>query len=196
METPTLYGKALELPKPVLTKQDFVRRYAAGEFGNRPSTWNTLSQLLSSGYRGSVHVRNSVRTAPTNYFVPFEEVPETVAKLLKNGFDERNLYYSQMGPETFKVFQGEVERSYRHLNLCYGITPKPMRQAFSEGDMIQVYGAKARSLLKHFLDLRSYEWLEYLLDTYEGHVIEFSTYSIKWGEIPGMNTVFWECRLY
>jgi hypothetical protein len=181
--------------KPVLRKVDFVRRYSAGEFGNRSPTWNNFSEYCTSGYSGLIHLRNRVANGPTFYNVSFEEAVDKYAEVLSQGVKPADIYVSAMAPEHHKVFQGEVFRGLRGYSLFYSCLPVPMREGLA-ADGKQVYGATAYILLKDFLCSRSYEWLEYLLETYPDHVVEFSTYEREWGTDPGFNTVFWEVRKY
>lgn len=177
--------------KPVLTKADFVRRYAQGEFGNRSPTWETLDSFQRDGYRGLVHVRNGrVVGGKTHY----NTRPEDVARLWQPGW-----IISAMIPpdvECGLLLQGEVTRTVRGLSLYYSRQPKPQRIALAE-DGRSVFGVLAVVLLREAMCSYSYEWLEHLLDAYPNHVIEFSTYSQKWGTLyPLYNTVFWEVRAY
>jgi hypothetical protein len=70
-----------------------------------------------------------------------------------------------------------------------------MREGLAK-DGKQVYGATAARLMREFLNDKSFEWVQYLLDSYPDHVVEFSTYDVEWGTVPGHNTVFWEIRKY
>lgn len=195
--------------KPVLTKRDFVRRYQAGEFGNASPTWNTYQDwykyvnflMSDKEYEGPswglkfYHLRNRIAGGPTWYNVSGIELERAYYDLLKQGVNEPNIYVSEMAPTHLTLFQGEVKRTTRHLDLYYSTYVAPMREALAKQSR-QVYGILAVTLLKYYLDQPSYEWLNYLLDTYEDHVVEFSTYSQCWGTVPGMNSVFWEVRLY
>jgi hypothetical protein len=70
-----------------------------------------------------------------------------------------------------------------------------MRDALRERGK-SVGGIIAVSLLRYYLCPQSYDWLQYLFDAYPDHIVEFSTYSVEWGTVPGHNTVFWEIRQY
>lgn len=184
-----------EVLRPVLNKQDFVRRYAAGEFGNASPTWNGLDEFLADGYTGLVHVRNRVAGAPTWYNIPARDVAATWRKALETGYGSEQLYISAMAPTTYTLFQGEVLQSAHSLDLLYTTVAKPMRDALRQWSR-HVSGIVAILLLRYYLCPNSYDWLNYLLTAYPAHAVEFSTYAIKWGTIPGFNTVFWEVRLY
>ncbi len=186
--------------RPVLTKRDFVRRYAAGEFGNASPTWETLEafvvfvatlQLSNRNY----HIRNRVAGGRTWYNVPGVSVPRRWNDLVLVGTDPKSLYISAMAPTEKTVLQGEVQRGPGGLQLYYTTVRQPMRDALKVWAR-QVSGIISVYLLKKFLWASSYEWLEHLLDTYPDHVVEFSAYSVEWGTVRGHNTVFWEVRKY
>jgi len=181
--------------KPVLTKVDFVRRYQRGQFGNRAPTWDNLSQFLLSDYKGLVHIRNRVAGGMTWYNVPADLVVAHWRLALSMNYYPRQLYISAMCPTERTVFQGEVRRGLCGLDLHYTTVRRPMREALSEEEH-NVSGIIAISLLRYYLCSNSYEWLSYLLDAYQDHVIEFTTLDTNWGTVSGYNTVFWECRAY
>lgn len=182
--------------KPVLTKQDFVKRYRAGEFGNASITWDSVHDYLVSEYKHPVHFRNRVAGGPTWYNVEWQHAVPLYARILSEGVKPDDLYVSAMAPHHLNVIQGEVQRSAKHLDLFYSDVPdKPMREALAER-AYQVHGATARFLLRFYLNQKSYEWLEYLLESYPDHVVEFSVFQKCWGTVPGHNAVWWEVRRY
>lgn len=188
---------------PVLNKKDFVRRYEAEEFGNRSPTWNTLKEFLKAKVHKEalVHIRNRIAGAPTWYNIKADEVENYVLVLTSNQtwekeiYQETDFYYSLMAPTDRTVIQGEVQQSCQHLDLYYSTVKKPMRASLIEGGK-QVYGLLAKTILDYYLDSPSLEHVNYLLNAYPNHVIEFSTYSIAWGTIPNRRTVIWEVRAY
>lgn len=186
--------------KPVCTKQDFARRYQAGEFGNRSPTWDSLEHMEREGIleyarpNTLFHVRNRIPGDKTWYNVSVEDLADTwhsAAELVS----EKMLYVSEMAPTSRTLIQGEVQRQARGLHLRYTRVRKPMREALLSHQDHQ-WGLVAKLLLEKYLDQKSIEWMWYLLDTYDNHVVEFSTYGRCWGTVPGMNTVFWEVRNY
>jgi len=179
---------------PVLSKDDFVRRYAASEFGNHAPTWDTLDDYLKSGYEGLVHIRNRVAGGPTYYDVKAEDAIATWAKATKQQPSEM-WYISAMAPTEKTLLQGEVQRGIWGLELTYTRVRKPMREALAE-ECYTAGGLSVSILLKNVMDVWSWEHLERLLDEYKDHVVEFSVYEEPWGTVPGYNTVFWEVRAY
>ena len=182
---------------PVLTKKDFVRRYAANEFGNASPTWNTFQDWVDGeGWlKGSLfHIRNRVKSGKTWYDVPAVYLRgkwiEATALCGEGG-----LYISSMAPTERTVIQGEVQEGLWGLDLTYTRVRKPMRDALAE-ETKTVTGLMATMLLAGSMNDLSYAWLRYLLETYPNHVVEFSVYETCWGTVPGYNTVFWEIRAY
>lgn len=182
------------MPKPVLTKADFVVRYKNGEFGNASPTWDTFEEYMDSGYRGLVHYRNRVAGGKTWYNIPYETC---FADWIKACLEvpRCQLYISAMAPTDKTLIQGEVMRGVWGLDLTYTFVKKPMRDAFAE-QTLHANKLQAIVILRQSMDNNSFEWLQYLLDNYEDHVIEFSVYDVEWGTVEGYNTVFWECRKY
>mgnify|MGYP001170215155 CR=1 FL=1 len=178
--------------EPVLTKADFIRRFMAGEFGNRGPNWQTLKEYQTSGYKGLVHIRNRKAGGVTFYNVAPEQVEEQWRSVPAGNF-----YLAGMAPHDRNLIQGEVAivpGSGWHLRYST-VKNLPMRDAFSLEPQMAT-GIIGVSILQHYLCPTSFDWLQVLLKRYAGHVIEFSTFDCNWGTIPHMNTVFWEVRLY
>lgn len=169
----------------MLNKHDFARRFATGEFGNMTPVWLTLEEYLASGYQGEVCLRSRIPGAPTYYSLStVDSIPP-------------NYYLSAMIPrdvEAKLVIQGEVLRGPM-LSLTYTTVAKPMKIALAE-ETKHVELVAAMLLLQHTLNFHSYKWLMKLLTRYPDHVVEFSTYSVEYGTVPGHNTLFWEVRQY
>ena len=184
---------------PVLSKRDFVRRYRAGEFGNASPTWDTAEEWWRSNQRchthALFHIRNRVKGGATFYNVPAHSMGVMWARARAKCGGAQNLYVSAMAPTEKTLIQGEVQQGLFGLDLTYTRVKKPMRDALLESSE-SVRGLTASLLLATGMNQRSYEWLEYLLQAYPNHVVEFSVYSVEWGTVPGYNTVFWEVRRY
>lgn len=182
---------------PVLSKGDFVCRYAAKEFGNASPTWyNWQSWIDDNGCKHGdlFHIRNRTAGGKTWYDVPYYQLGEVWAEACRE-YGPEGLYISAMAPTEKTIFQGEIQRGLWSYDLTYSLLPRTMREALAE-KAYYTQGTLASFLLNYFLCPRSHEWLLYLLDEYPEHVVEFSTYSVEWGSVPGFNTVFWEVRKY
>ncbi len=189
------------MPKPVTSKKDFVRRYQRGEFGNRSPTWETVLGWMNDpnghgtrGWNGPklYHLRNRVAGGDTYYNLTANQLIARIPNI-QGSID--NYYVSEMAPTDRTLIQGEVQRQVSGLYLRYSTVKAPMREALGSSQE-HTWGLQSKIILQNYLCPSSYYWLEYLLDTYKSHVIEFSTYSVNWGTVPGVNTVWWEVRKY
>lgn len=183
--------------KPVLTKKDFVKRYQAGEFGNRSPTWSCLEwlQIPSKSRLGRFyHLRNQVAGGATYYNLNCWRMVEWMNRI--RGKERDSWYISEMAPHDCGLIQGEVQRQVGGLYLRYNMARLPMREGFDQTNTWHAWRLTANQVLQRYLCHRSYDWLGYLLEEYKDHVIEFSTFGVDWGTVPGVNTVFWEVRKY
>lgn len=186
-------------PPPVLTKKDFVERYACGEFGNASPTWQTFEEWYDSTfpswyrYRPNelFHLRNRIAGGETIYDSKWGQLYEEWAKR----HFSRNWYCSAMCPHQHNVLQGNVLLTPQGLYLNYTRAPGPYREAFSV-ESKHATGIMAVCLLRQALNPVSYDWLQVLLERYPDHVVEFTALSVEWGTLPGYNTLFWEVRNY
>lgn len=187
--------------RPVLTKTDFAKRYNENEFGNRSPTWDSVNDWYKERGEGILHVtdrrlyhlRNRIKGGSTYYNLECWRLYDWFNQV--NWVHEPNWYVSEMAPTELTLIQGEVQRNELGLYLKYSDEPLTMREALAKRELTAT-NLSAKLILQKYLDNNSYEWLQYLLDTYDNHVIEFSTYSKCWGTVPRFNTVFWEVRLY
>lgn len=103
-------------------------------------------------------------------------------------------------PEEKRTLQGEVFVSpWKGLTLGWSgelFSPYTCREEMRlPSGVVEHTGATARAYLETFMDPVSYEWLQELLSTYDGAVVEFSSFSCGLGRF-GWNTLFWEVRNY
>lgn len=178
---------------PVKSKSDFVRRYKRGEFGNRAPTWNNVGDFLDF-YRYEwppeeqlFHLRNREAGGSTLYNCSFETIKNAHLS------SDRNWYVSAMAPDQHLTLQGEIKRGTLGLELRYSQVKLPMRDALKKEEHT-VSGLRSKLLVASHMNPLSYDWLQELLDNYPNHIIEFASFSVEWGNLPGYNTVFWEVR--
>ena len=97
--------------KPVLTKQDFVRRYAKGEFGNASPTWLTVNDWYDSRVwdqsfhfdDNRYHLRNRVKGGMTFYNLRCSELRDW--KHRTTWVHQPNWYVSAMAPTETTLIQ-------------------------------------------------------------------------------------------
>lgn len=180
--------------RPVKNKTDFVRRYKAGEFGNAGPTWESYDAWWNENRafdHRKYHLRNRIPGGRTFYNL---EGWKLATWGVVGWVRDPNWYVSGMAPHDRGTIQGEVSRTPMGLTLSYGSALQPMRDMIQSGGLSLVSGVQAKMLLQSNMNTNSWEWLQYLLDEYKDHVIEFTCFSVCWGTIPGYNTVFWEVR--
>jgi hypothetical protein len=155
--------------------------------------WSSIEDWRSSRYPGPIAIRSLAIGGRCDYNIAPDQVDTRTREFHSEGWHKLN--WSAMAPTEQTLIQGEARLGLNGIDLWVAREKLPMRDALSAGGF-HVDGALAVSLLRNTLCGSSYDWLTHLLDTYADHVIEFSTFGIPWGVIPGMNTVFWEVRRY
>lgn len=178
---------------PVLTKVDFVRRYKSGEFGNHSSTWNTVEEWgkCCHSFNDRFHIRSRLVGGPGTYNVKALAVEWEWSKLK----EPKDSYISSMAPHHKNLIQGEllVDAGWY---LTYSDEPDlPMRDALAKSTKTAT-GIMALALVRSVCNPTSWDWLQVLIERYEGHCIEFSAFRCNWGTIPNENVVWWEIRKY
>lgn len=182
--------------EPVMTKVDMYRRWAAGEFGNAWPSYDDLELAISAHPGAEFMIR---------YMVPGSrwcrgnlramEARAVAQEFEQQGAGRKLMRFSPMAPDEAIVLQGEILSAPGGWWLYYSTVKKAMRVALAEKPQ-HAQGIVARAMLKEVMDPASYEDLCELLDSYDHHVIEFSTYSRELGTCLGRNTIFWEVRRY
>ena len=186
--------------RPVRTKPDFVRRYAQGEFGNASPTWRDIEDfkmevvLKRTDASKRYSLRSSVAGDKTQYNLNDWECLKEWRVLENLGL--KGWYASEMSPHQHNRLQGELLRTPSGLQLHYSMqVDLPMKDALRK-DGKTVYGTVANILLQQKLTVSDFEWVMFLLDTYEDHVVEFTAFNVAWGTVLNSKCVIWEVRLY
>lgn len=186
--------------RPVENKRDFVPRYARGEFGNAGPTWLSTQDFLNDDEyhirtqkSQLYHLRNRKPGGTTYYAVSVQDIQDFARTSVTPPTVLRDYYVSAMAPHDYTLLQGEVHRTVAGLSLTATFSKLPMRDALKE-DCHSFSGLRAKLLLQKTLCPNSYDWLAHLLDSYDGHIVEFSAFGVNWGTLPRYNTVFWEVR--
>lgn len=186
--------------RPVLNKADMMERWRAGEFGNSVMCWPSVRAFLDDTAWPAdrkVAVRYLKPGAPFCAYdlLPCEVVPTCNRWVRERGADPALFWVNDSSnPDDKLILQGEALRGARGLELRYSTYKAKMRDALRAAEQ-NAHGLTAKLILDRALDAVSREWLDELLDRYEDHVVEFSTWSVSFG-VLGWNTVFWEVRSY
>lgn len=180
----------------ILSKREMYALYQRGAFGNKLRTWS-LEDYLASDFAGTVVLRyaGTGGGAKTVYHIPRDHVEAHVVDFEKEGLSRDRIQVNESAPDELLTIQGEVMRSTDHLTLRFSRAPQPMRVALKLQPE-HAEGLRAQLLLQTYLSPASYDDLMELLDTYDGAVVEFSTFSVDVGYARGRNTVVWEVRHY
>ena len=179
---------------PITTKSRMYNRIIQGKFGPTQRCWMSREEVEDSDYRGEFSLRSMDVSHPIKlYHVPYEVLDETIAGLPPDQRNTQIIFY-ESPPEHRKTIQGELCRD-PELYFEYTRVAKPMRFAFDEERLV-AKGLTAKILLQQHLLPSDYDDLMDLLDTYPGHVIEFSAFNCCVGTIPGRRMIVWEVRLY
>ncbi len=169
--------------------------YQRGYYGNKLRTWNSLEEILDSGYHGLVSTRYKLPDSRFSlYAIPVKDLAAKIDQEIARGAKKEYIVFNETAPDNSLTIQGELQQTERHLTLFYSTKKCSMRQALKVARQIE--GLKVEYLLRHYLTPSSYSDLEELLELYSGHVIEFSTFSMTLGDRKGRNTVIWEVRDY
>lgn len=185
------------MPPSIRTKAESWQRFLAGDFGNKPRAWGSMEDMYASGYGGLVTVR--CRTMPSfgkvAYGVTIARAEEVIADVCqKDRFHRSDFAVNEAMPDDRLLIQGEICRHWDgFLRLTWGTAPGAVSTC---PDTRESRGSAAVQILRHFCDPASADWIFELLDTYDGHAVEFSAWSQRVGDLPGRNTVVWEVRKF
>lgn len=179
----------------IKTKSEFYRLWKAGVLGNRTQIWSSLEEALA-GESAKIGFRE-VGKAGGGAWERVERCDLIVA--YRRWKDRGRLFIMDDSvPNEHAVLQGEVCRTFRGLEsyLVVGHAVPPMRQTMAAG-LHRSYGYLAtKTILDQYMDPSSRGDLDDLLELYPEATVEFTTFDIDVGNIPGRNTIFWETRNY
>ncbi len=178
-------------------KKEYYFLYGMGFFGNRPLTWNSIDEIIISGWKGGICIRGSkgIPRIKSRYNLTLKETIDYINQLKKEGIPPEKLTFNQSMPDEHLIIQGEVVRDYKNYSLTYTTIKKPMNRGLEE-ETLHAEGIKALFLLKQNLFPSSYDDLQILFDIFSDSVIEFSSYDIEVGNLQNRNTIIWEVRNY
>jgi len=184
--------------EPVLNKRDFLKRFLNNEFGNRTRVWETSEEWLDWWkHNETAHMKFHFRCKQPAGKTYYQKTHKGILELINNKSVNNDDYYvAEMADPKLTVIQGEVQRiTGKGLHLTFNDCHKlPMRDALKKMTKMS-RGIIAQQILRHYLPPGEYEHVMSLLDEYDAHVIEFSTYSKTLGTLK-QNTIIWECRRY
>lgn len=188
--------------EPVLTKAEWYRRAATGEFGNGLPRFHDLAEWWEHplGY-AKCELWGVQHTTIPGYPGTRLNVPrDDVVFQIRDTFDGPRVFNYCISPMVHQfgtvLWEGDIMRGVDGLS-CHGhARPEKgtWRKHMAKPDVWK--GSAATAFLRHVLNGNSYDDLELLLDGYPDHVIELSALSRCYGTCPGRNSVIWEVRRY
>lgn len=187
----------------IKTKAENYKLYHAGAFGNKPSTWNSYEEMMSSGNELPYAIRYKKPGSKWCIYslLPFQRNkdgfygPEVMEEWIKEGADPKLFEFSAMGTsDNYILIQGEIRRSENYYDFLYSTYLAPMRIALAKEPRYAT-GITAVRLISDNLDASSQDNLDKLFREYSDSIVEFSCYSKAVGELR-WNTIFWEVRNY
>lgn len=179
----------------VETKSEFYKLNEAGVFGNRFRTWNTVEEVLQSGFPGPVGIRYKEPGSPfCHHSIVIRMLKEVVEIWEAQGADINKMSFTEGGPDHLLLVQGELMYTHMGWYFFYSTEKVWMRAALQSGK--SAYGLAAIDLIHRTTSLASYEDLRLLFEMFPDAIVEFSTYSKNVGILPRRNTIIWEVRDY
>ena len=175
------------------SKRDFYELFQKGLLGNKPKTYNSLEEILTSDYSGYVSIRS--RTKPsfkTLYDIAYHNIENTLNRFELN---PNEVSLTEQIPDDKIIIQGEIMLSSKHYDLTYSTIKEPMKLALAK-ESIFVQGLKALNIIKNAMNINSYNDLQELFILYPDSIIEFGSYEICLGDKKDRNTLIWEVRNY
>jgi len=183
----------------IRNKKIFYNLYNKNLLGNKLKTWYTLRDIKKDNYSGPLMIRQTTgHGGLVKEFKNLDELSDYINSSLVDKEAREHFIYNECAPDDRVVLQGEVKylddgRLYLYCaRSCRGMR---MREALAK-HAESFYGMQARAILGQMLNNASYDDLFGLLEEYEGHVVEFSAYSINVGWAKGRNILIWEVRYY
>lgn len=182
--------------KVLTSKTKSAALYEQGLFGNKPITWANVDQFIALGNRPgtySLRYRSGGHEAFRRYELRSDEIPGAVLEIERAGGLRDRISVNESMPDHTLLLQGDTTIDHQSWYL-FGSTEQT-KMAIALKRARQYHGSAALCRLKTCLDTPSFNQLEYLLDAYPDHIIEFSAYAIPVG-VLGYNTVFWDVRYH
>ena len=182
----------------IRTKAAFYAEQRAHRCGNHYEQWFSYAELLESGYKGLVSVRDLTKGGRSKTTREVHELP--VSKVPKALHGKAGIAFIPTPRDPHIIFQGEYTENGGFAELRYTFVKEPMLYAFKK-QSLRASGVAARWLLRKYLDPPSLETLDELVlrhtDFSNVYVptVEFTSYDVAVG-VWNRNTVVWECRNY
>lgn len=183
--------------KKLCLKQDYLLFYDLGLLGNKALAWNSLDEIILSGYKDPICIRPRKKSTikVTKYDIPLENAEKEINNMINLGIKPEDIAFNQSMPNKHLLIQGELMITEKGLTLFYTLAKKPMNLGFQEHSA-HADGLRAKMILEKYFYPSTLADIQALFENFPDSVIEFSCYNVPVGNIPGRNTVIWEVRNY
>lgn len=180
-------------------KKTFKRLSELGLLGNRFEYWNSIVEVLNSGYKGQVYIRGPV--AGWKWMMPWVDVGCLVATVpnlaRRSGTPASELQYVEVMPAgTPRSINGEMGWIEGMPVLRWGNSADLSLRHDLEQNGVEISGITAVNTLKDRVPPEDVEMLYEIWDQYPQAIIEFTTYANEYVGIYNRKTVIWEVRDY
>ena len=177
---------------PITTKHAMYAALNAGLLGYTLPAVETppeLDTLLARGGRFAIRLKQS--GGHTRFNLTPDEVRAELAKLSLGSWN-----VSPMLDDTQRVCYGHLINDVGGWRLHYSDDPKPCKLLPSKDGCTEKHmtGLAARLYLRRIMDDVGWETLNWLLDEYPDHVVEFSVMASRLASFGPTNTIIWEVR--
>jgi hypothetical protein len=186
----------------ILNKRQSTDGYKNGRFGNHLRQWDNpdAAQAECGLYSGTQFGLRWRGKGSGGVMQPCNGILDLknwwAHYVLVPGKDPKDFYVSERCPDAKLTFQGEIVE-FPHTGYAIHYSTEKTIQRFALAMPTAKYhsGPFARLMCKSFMDEASYENLIELMDRYPLHVVEFSCFSCRLGNLR-RNTIFWEVRKF
>ena len=176
----------------IASKRQMYTALKRGDFGNVVRHWDSLADMVADPFNGLVGCRCLQTNRPWSlYCLPKPKLLSELTKIHSNG---AGFEFYESPPDDYRRIQGELCRGPWGLHFRYTFAPGAMRIALQTEEH-NIQGLQADMLLRAYTDSGCYDWLMELLNTYDGHVVEFTSYAKPVGVLR-QPYLIWEVRDY
>lgn len=179
----------------ITTKEKMYQLLQCGDLGNTVKIWNSFTELRDSEFTGRVRIRFRQTSINKVLKVSTENLVQWLDSLSLKGVDyDKDLIFYEAPRDESLLLQGEVMRVPGGLYLRYNFQQEHMKLAFEKENKHSI-GIKSEIILRDRCSPKCVDQLNYLLDTYSGHIVEFASYCERQG-IYNEDYLIYECRKY
>lgn len=180
----------------IKTKAQMYELYNSGLLGNGFQNYSTLDECLTNVKSSLVGARCRHVSGPCIALKTPDKLRADMDAVYAEGcWTENDFTFGPSPDHQGRTMQGEVQRSENHFDLTYTTVRDAMRPALAK-ETKHATGLTAITILKHFMDVNTFEDVMELLDMFPGSVVEFTCFNHDVGRYPHRNTCIWEVRNY